>query len=174
MLNTQPGFNEDCDEWKCTECGFVNRIDVSELYLSEDEFRAELRNPYRGLSDADALELSVYEEENSIGDKDNIIITPESEVYLLDMNVAKWYDPGKTDDTRYMGTRDYAAPEQVGYGLSASSAKTDIYAVGIMLNEMITLKLPKEEKAPGRIWDILLKRIHPVTSMRPLILKDIN
>lgn len=49
MLNTQPGFNEDCDEWKCTECGFVNRIDVSELYLSEDEFRAELRNPYRGL-----------------------------------------------------------------------------------------------------------------------------
>ena len=261
MLNTQPGFNEDCGEWKCTECGFINKIDVSELYLSEDEFQAELRNPYKGLSDADALELSVYEDENCIGDKDNIIlvrnretgdryikkllsdynksvyeflkdhpvshmpkitglyesenclivieeyidgstvadllekgafpekralkvardvcvilkdlhslptpiihrdvkpsnimITPGDDVFLLDMNVAKWYDPGKTDDTRYMGTRDYAAPEQVGYGLSASSTKTDIYAVGVMLNEMITLKFPKEEKAPEKIWEII-------------------
>ncbi len=265
MLNTQPGFNEDCGEWECTECGFVNKIDISELYLSENEFQTELRNPYKGLSDADALELSDYEDENCIGDRDNIIlvrnretgdryikkllldynksiyeflmghpvshmpkiiglyesetclivieeyidgstvadllekgafpekkalkvardvcvilkdlhslptpiihrdvkpsniiITPGNEVYLLDMNVAKWYDPKKTDDTRYMGTRDYAAPEQVGYGLSASSTKTDIYAVGVMLNEMITLKLPKEEKAPGKIWEIIERSI---------------
>ena len=85
----------------------------------------------------------------------NVIITPDEEVYLLDMNVAKWYDPEKSDDTRYMGTRFYAAPEQAGYGLSASSAKSDIYATGIMLNVMITGKFPKEERADGRVWDII-------------------
>ena len=59
------------------------------------------------------------------------------------------------DDTRYMGTQYYAAPEQVGYGFSASSAKSDIYAVGMLLNVMITGHFPKEEKASGKIWDVI-------------------
>lgn len=85
----------------------------------------------------------------------NIMVTPEDKVYLLDMNIAKWYDPGKTDDTRYMGTRFYAAPEQVGYGLTASSAKSDVYALGILLNVMITRRFPKKERAGGRVWNII-------------------
>lgn len=89
----------------------------------------------------------------------NIIITPEDEAYLLDMNAAKWYNPDKTDDTRYMGTRYYAAPEQAGYGLSASSARSDIYAVGMLLNVMLTGKFPKEERADGRAWNIIEKCI---------------
>ena len=56
----------------------------------------------------------------------NIIVTPDDTVILLDVNAAKWYDPDRTDDTRYLGTRFYAAPEQAGYGLSASSVKADI------------------------------------------------
>lgn len=71
------------------------------------------------------------------------------------MNVAKWFDPDKVDDTRYMGTQYYAAPEQVGYGFSASSEKSDIYAVGMLLNVMITGKFPKEEKAAGDVWNII-------------------
>ena len=89
----------------------------------------------------------------------NIIVTPENEVYLLDMNVAKWYDPDQSDDTRYMGTECYAAPEQVGYGLSASSTKTDIYAIGVLLNVMLTSKFPKEERAEGKIWSVIEKCI---------------
>ena len=89
----------------------------------------------------------------------NIMITPENEVVLLDMNVAKWYDAEKTDDTRYMGTQFYAAPEQVGYGFFASSVKSDIYAVGILLNVMITGHFPKEKKAPEPIWSIIDKCI---------------
>ena len=85
----------------------------------------------------------------------NIIITPEGDVFLLDMNVAKWYDPEKTDDTRYMGTQGFAAPEQVGYGFHASSTKADIYAVGILLNVMLTGNYPKEQKASGRLWQLI-------------------
>ena len=85
----------------------------------------------------------------------NVMLTPNNEVYLLDINVAKWYDPEKTDDTRYMGTKFYAAPEQVGYGMSASSAKTDVYALGVLINVMVTGAFPKEKRAVGRLWDII-------------------
>ncbi len=85
----------------------------------------------------------------------NIIITPDNEVVLLDMNAAKWYDPDQADDTRHMGTQVYAAPEQAGYGLSASSAKSDIYAVGILLNVMLTEHFPKEQRVDGPLWEII-------------------
>ncbi|MCR4895186.1 MAG: serine/threonine protein kinase [Lachnospiraceae bacterium] len=85
----------------------------------------------------------------------NIIIRPDGSVCLLDMNVAKWYDPDDTDDTRHLGTRDYAAPEQAGFGLSGSTTKSDIYALGILLNVMLTGQLPKARRAEGPVWDII-------------------
>ena len=264
MLNIQSGFHDDCGEWTCSECGYINKISMEELYLSEDELQADLKNPYRGLSDQAVLNLSLYREERLLGSKDdvsrislvrhggtgqlyvrkilsvynkevyeylkdhpieympriiemyesssnlilieeyipgytleeymkdgpigqdvaveivlcicrilnklhnlprqiihrdvkpaNIILSDDYKVYLLDMNVAKWYDPNQSDDTSYMGTPYYAAPEQIGYGLSASSAKTDIYAVGMLLNKLITGHFPKEKRAPGAIWAII-------------------
>lgn len=89
----------------------------------------------------------------------NIIIDDNGEVWLIDINVAKWYRPDEVEDTRLLGTLYYAAPEQSGYGSSASSAKSDMYAVGILLNMMITGKLPKEEKAEGEIGRIIEKCI---------------
>ena len=85
----------------------------------------------------------------------NIILSPEGEVYLLDMNVAKWYDPDQKDDTRYLGTEHYAAPEQRGYGLVSSSPRTDIYGVGVLMNVMITGKYPKEQHVEGELWKII-------------------
>ena len=89
----------------------------------------------------------------------NVILSQDGQVYLLDMNVAKWYDPEKIDDTRHMGTRYYAAPEQMGYGMKASSPKADVYALGVLLNVMITGEYPKVRKAPGETWDIIEKCI---------------
>lgn len=265
MLNIQEGFSEDCGEWTCSECGFVNKIDNSEVYLSDDEFRADFNSPYRGLSDEAMLQLSEYCEVEAINHRDdvvvvkniedgklyvrkilgtydvsvytylmenpiknmpkvvacfegdnnlivieeyiqgntllkildeglieqskaayiarslctitdqlhnlerpivhrdikpsNIIISDDNEVYLLDMNVAKWYEEDEVEDTQLLGTQYYAAPEQLGYGFSASSDKSDIYAIGMLLNVMITRKLPKEEKAPDPIWSIVEKCI---------------
>ena len=90
----------------------------------------------------------------------NVIVSPTGEVFLLDINVAKWYEKDLVDDTRYMGTRNYAAPEQVGYGMHSSSTKTDVYAVGVMLNVMMTCKFPKEARAPERIWKIVERCIN--------------
>ncbi len=97
----------------------------------------------------------------------NIIVTENKDVYLLDMNVAKWFDVDKKEDTHYLGTQGYAAPEQVGYGLSASSAKTDVYAVGILLNVMVTGKFTKEEHAAGTLGKIIDQCINLEAKNRP-------
>lgn len=85
----------------------------------------------------------------------NIILANDGAVYLLDINVAKWYKHDEVEDTKMYGTLYYAAPEQLGYGFGGSSEKSDIYAVGILLNVMLTGKLPKETKAAGEAWPII-------------------
>lgn len=89
----------------------------------------------------------------------NVMLSESGEVYLLDVNAAKWLKPDEKEDTRLMGTQHYAAPEQLGYGFLSSSEKTDTYAIGILLNVLTTGKLPKEEKAPTEIWRIVEKCI---------------
>ena len=79
MLNIQPGFREECGEWRCTVCGFVNKIDESTLYESEDEYEADLRNPYRGLSDEDALALSFYEETAPVAGREHVTLVRHRE-----------------------------------------------------------------------------------------------
>ena len=64
----------------------------------------------------------------------NIIITEYNHVVLLDFNAAKYYTPSAERDTILLGTPGYAAPEQYGFG--SSSPQTDIYSLGILLNEM--------------------------------------
>lgn len=79
VLNVQPEFTEDCGEWKCTECGFVNKISPEEVYLSEDEYQSDIRNPYKGLSDKEILELSLFEDEGPIDGRDDIILIRDTE-----------------------------------------------------------------------------------------------
>lgn len=83
----------------------------------------------------------------------NVMISDSGEVFLLDINAAKWIKKDETEDTHMMGTQYYAAPEQYGFGSSGSSEKTDIYALGIFLNKMITGKYPKDCKAPQPIGE---------------------
>lgn len=232
VISDQEGFDNACDEWKCKECGYVNQINESEVYSSEDEFQRAFNSPFRGLSNDDAIKLMMYEDIESIEDREdvvrvrnlddnciyvkkylrtydesiyrflknhpvnkipqikdlfltdnclivieenisgrtledvlstgpieqdsaiklikelclilmdlhnlekpiihrdikpsNIMITDNNEVYLLDVNVAKW-NKEEIEDTTLLGTQHYAAPEQYGFGYSASSNKTDIY-----------------------------------------------
>ena len=89
----------------------------------------------------------------------NVMITDDGRAFLIDINVAKCYSEGEIEDTMLLGTRTYAAPEQFGCGLKASSTKTDIYGLGILLNVMVTGKLPKEELAKGKVGEIVEKCI---------------
>ncbi len=73
----------------------------------------------------------------------NIIITSCDNVVLLDFNAARFYSgaANKESDTRLLGTRGYAAPEQYGFG--ESSPQTDLYSMGKILQECVNA-LPAE------------------------------
>ena len=85
----------------------------------------------------------------------NIIIAHTGQLYLVDFNAAKEAADAKGRDTVLIGTFGYAAPEQ--YGFSASQPTTDIYALGVLLNEMLTGKLPQEEMAGGPLAAVIQK-----------------
>lgn len=64
----------------------------------------------------------------------NIVKTPSGEIFLLDLNAAKYQSTEKTEDTMLLGTKGYAAPEQYGFG--TSNVQTDIYALGMLMNTL--------------------------------------
>lgn len=77
----------------------------------------------------------------------NVLIQDDGRVVLIDMNAAKKFRTGHARDTRLIGTHGYAAPEQYGFG--ASDVRTDIYALGVLMNVMLTGCLPSETMADG-------------------------
>lgn len=85
----------------------------------------------------------------------NIMMDYDGNVKLLDMNAAKQSQYHQSQDTDLIGTVGYAAPEQYGFG--ASTPETDIYAIGVLLNEMITGVFPNERIPEGHIGEIIRK-----------------
>ncbi len=52
-----------------------------------------------------------------------------------------------------LGTTGFAAPEQ--YGLSQSDVRTDIYALGVLINVMLTGEHPSRRLAEGRMGRVV-------------------
>ncbi|MBA3944181.1 MAG: protein kinase [Herpetosiphonaceae bacterium] len=67
---------------------------------------------------------------------DNVMLQPDGTIKLIDFGIARFYKTGKTNDTTSLGTPGYAPPEQFGHG--QSDARTDVYALGAMLYELLT------------------------------------
>ena len=76
---------------------------------------------------------------------ENILMDRNGSLTLVDMNAAKYYASEKSADTQLLGTVGYAAPEQYGFG--ASDVQADIYATGVLLNEMLTGDKPSVKQA---------------------------
>ncbi len=86
---------------------------------------------------------------------DNIIIAPNGKAVLIDFSAARLMTDGKEHDTRHLGTVGYAAPEQ--YGVFQSMPQTDIYALGVLLNELILNTHPSVKIPGGKIGKIIRK-----------------
>ena len=97
MLNIQDGFTEELGEWKCLECGFVNKIDVENLYLSEDEYQTSLNNPYKGLSDEETIKFLSYEEIKNISEREDVCIVKDDKNILYVRKFLKTYDKSVYD-----------------------------------------------------------------------------
>ena len=92
----------------------------------------------------------------------NIIYTYDNQLYLIDFGNARIPKYNQSTDTEYIGTQNYAAPEQFGFG--QSDRRTDIFAIGNLLNVLLTGgKFPYEQLYKGR----LAKVIRKCTSVNP-------
>ncbi len=85
---------------------------------------------------------------------ENVIIDKNGRVVLIDFNASRRLS-NATKDTVVMGTVGYASPEQLG--VAQSDPRTDIYALGVLLNVMLTGKHPCEHLAKGKARKIVNK-----------------
>jgi eukaryotic-like serine/threonine-protein kinase len=86
----------------------------------------------------------------------NIVMTAAGRVKLLDFGIAQWRDPQREGRAPFEGvmpmTRAYAAPERLAGG--EPSVAADVYALGVLLYELLTGQLPHPAQAAERGEDV--------------------
>jgi DNA-binding beta-propeller fold protein YncE len=98
----------------------------------------------------------------------NVLIDGDGHVYLSDFGLAKHVlvSAGLTESDRWVGTLDFAAPEQIRGG--RVDARTDVYALGGVLHFMLTGAVPFErESEEAKLWAHLTADPPPPSTLRP-------
>ena len=96
----------------------------------------------------------------------NVMLTADGLVKILDFGIAKLSDISVTQSAGIIGTLAYMSPEQT-FG-EAVDARSDVWALGVVLHEMLTGHRPFG--GPGQqavLYAILSEDAAPVSSLRP-------
>src|SRR4051812_6628829 len=97
----------------------------------------------------------------------NVIVAPDGRVKIVDFGIAKLADQSRlTRDGTAVGTAGYMAPEQIRG--ETIDPRTDLWALGVVLYEMITGRTPfPGENDHERIRAILARDPEPMATLRP-------
>ncbi len=89
---------------------------------------------------------------------ENVIIDTFGNVKLVDFDSARVYKTYQSNDTVFIGTAGFAAPEQ--FAISQTDPRTDIFTLGIMMNVMLTGEHPSKKLYGGKYGKIIEKCIY--------------
>jgi serine/threonine protein kinase len=105
----------------------------------------------------------------------NIMIDHDGNAYLTDFGIARIIDQkGLTQTGFTVGTPGYMSPEQ-GLGLTNIDARTDIYALGVMVYEMATGEAPYHGETPmGVMMRHIQDPIPSATDVYPALPPDFD
>jgi len=70
----------------------------------------------------------------------NVMIQADGRIRLIDFGIARRFQPGAVKDTNLLGSVGYSPPEQ--FGRHQTDTRTDIYAFGATLHNLLTGKDP--------------------------------
>ena len=89
-------------------------------------------------------------------DPSNIMFTSDRHIKLIDFGIARKFNSLSSEDPTYkeniVGKPKYAAPELLSGNLDQQNQTTDLYAVGILLYQLLCGKLPFE----GSMVDVIV------------------
>lgn len=104
-------------------------------------------------------------------DPSNIMITADGHVKLIDFGIAKRLNGDNTNESTYtvsgqfIGKPKYAAPELARGMVDSQDARTDLYAVGILLYQLIVGKVPFDGEMVD-VLDMQLKSRLPLQNLK--------
>lgn len=85
---------------------------------------------------------------------ENIVITEDKRIYIIDFGTARDYSPMSSQDTCVMGTPATAPPEQFGFG--QTDERSDVYSLGVLLHQLVTGEVNlKKGSVPDRINKVI-------------------
>ncbi len=84
---------------------------------------------------------------------ENIMIDSSGNVKLIDFDASRIFKSYQSQDTTFIGTTGFAAPEQ--YGINQTDCRSDIFALGILMNVMLTGEHPSKRLYSGKLGKII-------------------
>lgn len=83
----------------------------------------------------------------------NVMLREDGTVKLVDFGTARRFKVGAAGDTTVLGTRGYAAPEQLAGDLQ-TDARSDVYSLGVTLHALVTGLSPSSQAYPRPIREV--------------------
>jgi len=104
----------------------------------------------------------------------NLVITPRGEVKIIDFGLAKLVGQTRLTKTgATVGTVAYMSPEQIQHLDTDHPAQRDIWALGVVLYEMLTGKLPfRGDYEAAMLYSIVNEKPEPVQKYRPELAQE--